>query len=173
MTLKCSSPLQAIKFRVKNPNGYLALRDAQGLDESQAHPQSESGTNPQANLGHSSTPGVWRWTNWRCSHFWGSKGTSKWCLVEKPQRKVPSMLGCWTHDLQLPGSGLQRLQGSSPSRPLPKQLWACFSRTAFPAIRVGTPIRRTCHIGKFHGIMDRITPSVFRCQIKMALVTIQ
>ena len=42
--------------------------------------------------------------------------------------------------------------------PLPKQFGACFNRTAFPAIRVGMPMRMTCQIGKFHGMTESTVP---------------
>jgi len=42
---------------------------------------------------------------------------------------------------------------------VPKQLGACFKSTVFPAMSVGTAMRITCQKGKFHGMMERMTPS--------------
>mmetsp|Transcript_2527 Transcript_2527/g.5349 ORF Transcript_2527/g.5349 Transcript_2527/m.5349 type:complete len:220 (+) Transcript_2527:911-1570(+) len=48
---------------------------------------------------------------------------------------------------------------SSHNAAVPKQFGACLSNTAFPAMSVGIVMRKTCHAGKFHGMMDKITPS--------------
>src|SRR5215472_8749727 len=48
----------------------------------------------------------------------------------------------------------------SNSSELPCVLDECFTKTTLPANNVGMAIRVSCQIGKFHGIIARIGPSV-------------